>query len=148
MRLAIPSILLLASSLLTPPVAGADTFYAQLVPRPTVESAGRGSAVLSLDGSETSIEYTIEYEGLSSPEIAAHIHYADGSIAFELPPGSPKNGVWQNPGNLNVLQLRAGGLYILVHTEDNPSGELRGDITDTQVPLETSSWSSVKQRYE
>lgn len=126
--------------LLSAATAAADeTFVAMLVPRVNTGSTGSGEATLVLNAAETEVSYTITYTGLSGPELAAHIHRPDGSIAHELPAGTPKVGVWQNPGLIDIVSLRVEQLYILIHTTPYPSGELRGDIVQS-VPVEETTW--------
>jgi len=57
-------------------------------------------------------------------------------------------GVWQNPGFVNVFLLRSEQLFILVHTEAHPGGEIRGDIRARTVALKGDSWGAVKALYE
>ncbi len=125
-----------------------ETYYAELSPRPGSGSTGLGSAILTLNGALTEVTYDVKYVGLTSNERAAHIHYAsDGNIAHVLPLGPNKTGVWQGLGNVDVISLQLGLLFILVHTDNNPGGELRGDIVDTPVPAEAHSWGAIKALY-
>ena len=140
---------LVASLLLLAVTATADeTFVATLIPQPNSGSSGTGSATLVLNDDETEVSYTITYSGLSGAEIAAHIHRPDGSIAHDLPVGTPKVGVWQNPGFIDVVSLKIEQLYILIHTPANPGGELRGNIVQQNVPVEETTWGSIKALYE
>jgi hypothetical protein len=146
----LPRKLFLALSLLlllAPGARASETFRANIQPRPGVESSGSGTAELVLDNTETYIEFTVHLTGLTSPEIGAHIHRPDRSIAFALPSGADKSGIWQNFSQLDLIDLRAGNLFILIHTEDNPTGELRGDLSSTTVPVDPPSWSEVKALY-
>jgi hypothetical protein len=123
-----------------------QTFVATLVPQPNSGSNGTGTATLVLNDEETELSYTITVSGLLGPEIAAHIHRPDGAIAHDLPVGSPKIGVWQNLGLIDVFSLLAGQLFILIHTEANPGGELRGDIMQA-LPVEARTWGAIKALY-
>lgn len=140
---------LLAALLTTAAGARADeTFVATLAPVAGTGSSGTGTAALVLSSDETQLSYNISFSGTLGPEIQAHIHIPDGSIVYALPVGSPKVGVWLNPGLLNVGLLRAEKLYILIHTSVVPQGELRGDITQAQTPIEPSTWGRVKALFE
>lgn len=122
-----------------------ETYSALFRARSGVTTAASGTALLELDESETQLSFDIRISGLGSPELAAHIHAPDGSILTFLPPGEVKIGVWSNPGTLAVAWLRTGQLYILVHTEGNPSGEIRGDIAPGPlVPVTGTSFGAVK----
>lgn len=140
--------IMLAMMLVAVSVRADQTFYAELSPRPGSGSTGLGSAILVLNTALTEVSYDVKYVGLTSTELAAHIHYAsDGSIAHELPLGPHKTGVWRGLGNIDVISLQVGQLFILVHTDNNPGGELRGDIVDTPVPAEAHTWGAIKALY-
>jgi hypothetical protein len=141
------TIIVFAVLIAATPAAADELFYALLVPRPGTGSSGSGQATLVLNPDETAVSYTITISGLTSPEIAAHIHRQDGSIAHTFPLGETKTGVWYNPGNIDVASLRLGQLFILVHTEQNPGGELRGNITDEEVGVEETTWGRIKALY-
>jgi hypothetical protein len=115
-------------------------------PIPAVDATG--TALLVLNGDE--LTFTITYQGLSSREIAAHIHNAragvNGGVAFTLPLGTPKQGTWQIPPEM-VTELEAGRLYINIHTELYEAGEIRGQIMQQQVPVESATFGSLKHRY-
>ena len=136
-------------------IAGADTtFIAMLngqqnVP-PLPQVTATGSATLVLNQAGTELSFTITYQGLSSTEFGAHIHNArpglNGSVVFTLPLGTPKAGIWQIPPDM-VTELQAGRLYINIHTDTYSTGELRGNIMEQQVPVETSTIGALKHRY-
>jgi hypothetical protein len=125
----------------------AETFVATFVPRTGSGSSGSGGATLVLNEAGTELSYNISYTGLTGPELAAHIHAPDGSIIHHLPLGSPKVGVWSNPGFIDIVNLRADNLFILIHTEANPGGELRGNITSQELPVEAGTWGRIKALY-
>ena len=110
-------------------------------------SSASGSAVLIYDDQANELTYEITVNGLESPELAAHIHTADGSIAHFLPAGPEKNGVWMELGFGEIFQLRQDQLFILVHTERNPGGEVRGQIVAGKVPVEDPSVGQMKLRF-
>ena len=77
----------------------------------------------------------ISYAGLSSPENAAHIHGFAGpgtpaGVVFTLPAGNPKVGTW-NYAEGQEASILGGLCYVNIHTNNNPGGEIRGQI----VPL-------------
>lgn len=126
---------------------GIETFIATIAPAPGATGAsGSGEATLTLNDDETEVAYSVTFQGLTGPEVAAHIHRPDGSVALQLPLGSPKQGSWQNPGLIDVLSLKGELLYILIHTNQNPGGELRGNIVGA-VPVENSTWGAIKAVY-
>ncbi len=128
--------------------ANAESFVATFVPRSGVVSGGTGSATLELNVDENAVTYSITVSGLAGLEEAAHIHRADGSVAYGLAVGSTKDGVWHNPGLIDVASLKLGRLYILIHTSAYPSGELRANIAKQEVPVQQTTWSRVKALYQ
>ncbi|HPF35726.1 MAG TPA: CHRD domain-containing protein [Candidatus Krumholzibacteria bacterium] len=113
-------------------------------------SPATGTAVMILNDAQTELSYTITYSGLTGTEVAAHFHNAppgsNGPILEPLPAGEPKVGVWMvSPSD--VVELMAGRVYINVHTNLYPAGEIRGNVTFDTVASEESSLSSVKTEY-
>lgn len=114
-------------------------------------SGATGTATLTLNDLETEISYTISYSGLMGTEVAAHFHNAapgvSGPVMSPLPAGQPKVGTWA-VGAFEVSELNAGRVYINIHTNLYPAGEIRGDIGFTAVPNEATSWGSVKALFK
>src|SRR5690349_21460929 len=69
---------------------------------------GSGHATITVDTQANTLTYHVEYSGLTSPEGAAHIHgpAGPGEVAFSylyfFPLGTPKDGVWNYPENLEA----------------------------------------------
>ena len=94
------------------------------------------TAVLTLKGRKLCLY--MSYTGLSGPELAAHIHGPAG-VGIQSQADVIKTlrgGAVKIPGNGNCFlldaaeaqDLSAGLWYIVVHTEQCPAGELRGQI--------------------
>lgn len=117
---------------------------------PPNASPGTGTAMLSLNDAQTEVTYHIEFSGLLGMETAAHFHNAppgvNGSVIFGLPMGSPKDGVWP-VGPAEVAALFADEVYVNVHSDMFPGGELRGDISVLTTPAGDSAWGAVKALY-
>ena len=102
------------------------------VDRPTApQLMGQGFVEATLDGDELML--TAEFEGLSSPVTAAHIHQAPvarrGPVAFTIEVPAVATGELRNTitlTNAQLERLREGLYYLQIHTERNPGGELRG----------------------
>jgi hypothetical protein len=141
--------LVFALALLAFPVSAhaVEFFKATLGPNGDNGSAASGSASFILDEEAAELRFEITIEGLGSPEIGAHIHAPDGSILFQLPLGPVKSGVWQGVGLAQIFQLRGEQLYVLVHTENIPAGEARGNIVAGKVPVEEPSMGRLKARF-
>jgi hypothetical protein len=118
---------------------------------PPNPSPGYGDGVFTLDGANM-LHFTINYYDLLGPETASHIHGPAGpgvpaGVLFPLPLGTPKIGM---VGPLNAAQvgyLNSGLLYVNIHTNYYPGGEIRGQIYST-VPTEQTSWGAIKEIYQ
>ena len=100
---------------------------------PEVTTDGYGLGIFHLNHSQTSVNFKVLFQGLTSNVTGAHIHNApsgsNGGVIFDFGPflnGNRIEGIWE-PGP-NLAALLAGELYINVHTENNPGGEIRGQI--------------------
>lgn len=116
---------------------------------PSVETEAEGTATATLDAEGTTLTVEGTYTGLSSPlqEVggsAGHIHEAprgeNGDVVVPLtltpdetdPTGGTFSGtaeIGEGEGQLALETLEANGYYLNIHTEDNPSGEIRGQLT-------------------
>lgn len=91
---------------------------------------GSGEVSATLDGNQLELSGT--FEGVSSPATAAHIHQGapgqSGPVVFELEVSNATSGTVEGSAELSDEQvelLRDANFYVQIHTEDNPSGELR-----------------------
>ncbi|MGE3109476.1 MAG: CHRD domain-containing protein [Phycisphaerales bacterium] len=116
----------------TGPVFSITMNGAQEVPPVPTPATGTGMATLNTATNQIMLMY--QFSGLSSPQTAAHIHQApagtNGPVIVPLPNGSPVSGTFQ----LTAAQAAAllnNGLYINVHTQNFPGGEIRGQILIT-----------------
>jgi hypothetical protein len=102
---------------------------------PPTKSTGSGEATASLDTTSHELTYDVEFKGFSSDVTAAHIHgpAAPGKNAgVVLPLGSMPKSPIHGSAKLTAEQeqeLLAGMYYINVHTKNNPSGAVRGQLT-------------------
>ena len=120
---------------------------------PPSGSPATGTAVFILDDVGINIDYTIEFSGLLSMEVASHIHNAppgqNGPTVFtSLAPGSSKTGTWQFVAPSQVAELFAGNLYVNIHTTGFTAGEIRGNLHLTITPVEPSTWGQIKALYQ
>ncbi|MCB1669922.1 MAG: CHRD domain-containing protein [Gammaproteobacteria bacterium] len=92
---------------------------------------GVGEVFATLNGSTLSLTGT--YEGMSSAATAAHVHNAPKAMngppigAIEVtsaPSGEVSGSLELTPEQ--VTALRNEELYIVIHSENNPGGEIRG----------------------
>ncbi len=148
--LVVPSALLalgvLGAPALTPfgrVAAQVDSFRARLSPLPvngvTLESiTGVGQVSASLEDSQLTVVGS--YQGMSSPATGAHIHLAlpglRGPVAHALEISAAADGEVGGTVELTEPQLAAlqgQSLYIQIHSQANPAGELRGWIYDLEM---------------
>jgi hypothetical protein len=116
---------------------------------PPVVGVGTGTAALILSADETELSFEVS-TSLDPAEITqAHLHVAprgiNGPVLLFLTSGSPPftlplqgtltaDDLIANPGvgvetfADFVAALKAGDVYVNVHTQDNPAGEIRGQV--------------------
>lgn len=132
----------LAVCLLAAPAALAQTnFTFQLfgqdeVPAVTTDATGNCIGVLSKDEED----FVLSCDHTVVGATGAHIHRGfagtNGPILAPLTNlASPIQIIW-NPTPSEVVRLKAGGLYVNIHTAAHPGGEIRGQILPDQ-PLNT-----------
>ncbi|GAB6846709.1 CHRD domain-containing protein [Paraburkholderia kururiensis] len=98
-------------------------------------SHGHGMLDATFDTSTKKLQWTATYEGLSSPVTAAHFHgpapvgqNAKVQVPVEKQAlASPIKGA-ATLTEQQVTDLMAGQWYFNVHTAQNPSGEIRGQV--------------------
>ncbi|WP_323990308.1 MULTISPECIES: CHRD domain-containing protein [Nguyenibacter] len=132
---------LIAGMVLAVPALAAAPVQARTVPvtGPFVPAAGASPAVTgrftgTLDEKRNLVTYTIKYSGLSGPVMAAHFHGpadpgqdAGVMVPIKGPYASPLHGaVVMTPEQ--VTALRAGRVYVNLHTEAHPNGEARAQL--------------------
>jgi uncharacterized protein (TIGR03437 family) len=123
-----------------PLAAEKTTYLAMLRPEGTVTSPASGASVLRLSADEKSATVTFNYSNLTTPTTSGHIHGPadpgqNGGIVFDLddaPKQADGSFVWTfaqvgstSPAQI-VQALKAGQLYINIHSSRYPSGEIRG----------------------
>ncbi|MDQ2659556.1 MAG: CHRD domain-containing protein, partial [Verrucomicrobiota bacterium] len=118
-----------------PQVDGSTLYLAQLRAQGSTISNGSGSAAMRLAADGLSAILSFSYTNLSSPVTSIHIHGPGGVILFDLDQAQPQPDgtyiwVFTPVGNLTVADivaaLRAGQLYLNLHTSNYPSGEING----------------------
>jgi hypothetical protein len=145
---------LLALEIPAAPAQGGRTFTAQLttaqeVQNPPVATDAQGQASFRLRGGGTELTFTISVSNIENVR-DAHLHLApagqNGMIVVGLFSGSepgPVNGVLVEgtitagdlvgplqglPLSVLIDEIRARHIYVNVHTEAFPAGEIRGQV--------------------
>lgn len=141
MRVRLSQVLIFAAVLSFPFNATATTIFVafldgdQEVP-PTVTPA-TGFATVELNDTEDFLSISLTFQDLLAPQTAAHIHRAppgvNGPVIIPLPLGS-FTAFLAAIGPADVAELEAGTLYINVHSQLFPGGEIRGQLQIQQIP--------------
>ncbi len=104
---------------------------------PPTGSTATGAGFFAIDTVAKTLTFNINYSGLSSTEVSAHIHQGavgvPGPILFSLPLGTTKTGVWNYPAaqESNIL---TGLTYVNIHSSNFGGGEIRGQILAVTNP--------------
>ena len=130
--------LALASTVVFAGPAFAEKFKATLDGKsevPATTSTGSGTADIDYDPASKKLSWKLTYTGLSGPAKAAHFHGPaeagkNAGVAVAIPgaTASPAEGS-ATLTDAQAADLQAGKYYINVHTEANPGGEIRGQVT-------------------
>jgi hypothetical protein len=104
-------------------------------------SPGTGTATLQFDDTTNALTLVGNYSGLLGTTTASHIHMAppgvNGPIIIPLTHTGGQSGTLSGGGILTAAQVTAlfnNGLYVNVHTNMFPGGEIRGVITLVPAP--------------
>ncbi len=108
---------------------------------PEVNTNGQGVAFFTFDEKKSTLYFSVSLSNLSTPITGMHIHEGppgeNGPVIINLVPflnGNRAKGAIQNVTRATIAKMLTGAYYINVHTENNPGGEIRG-----QVELETDT---------
>ena len=109
----------------------ADINGAQSVP--AVNSTAFGRGVFNLSKDEGMLEIRVVTSGLSGPITGAHLHMGalgtSGGVVENLTANIKDNSILAMVDPTSYLaDLKAGNIYINVHTDANPGGEIRGQL--------------------
>lgn len=128
-----------ATALLAGPAfAAALMFTAELDggnENPPNPSNATGALSATFDTLTRKLTYTVTYEGLSGPAVAAHFHgpAAPGQNAgVQVPVTTSLDNPIKGAADLTEQQakaLEAGQWYFNIHTKKYPDGEIRGQVT-------------------
>ena len=130
--------LALATSVAFAGAAFAEKFKATLDGKsevPATTSTGTGTADIDYDAATKKLSWKLTYTGLTGPAKAAHFHgpaepgkNAGVEVAIPGATSSPAEGS-ATLTDAQAADLTGGKLYVNVHTEANPGGEIRGQVT-------------------
>ena len=98
-------------------------------------SKGAGHADVTVDTETHKLKWVMDFSGLGGPATMAHFHgpAEPGKAAGVLVPiGAPLTSPSTGESTLTdeqIVQLRAGMVYLNIHTAEHPAGEIRGQVT-------------------
>ncbi|HVY14247.1 MAG TPA: CHRD domain-containing protein [Rhodopila sp.] len=102
---------------------------------PPTKSTGTGEATATLDTATHELTVDVTFSGFASDVTAAHIHGpapAGKNAGVVVPLGNaPKSPIHVTAKLTEAQQkeLESGMLYVNVHTKNDPSGAIRGQLT-------------------
>jgi len=104
---------------------------------PPVETSGSGQVAVTFNNETRELSWKLDYSDLSSDATAAHFH-GPADPGETAPPVVPLEDFSDGAEGSATLteeqaeQLMAGKFYFNLHTENNPNGEIRGQVTAVQ----------------
>ncbi len=101
---------------------------------PPNSSKGSGTANVTFDPATKILKWKVTYSGLTGPATMGHFHgpAAPGQNAPVVIPFEKVDSPIEGSAKLSDAQaadLKAGKLYINIHTAANKGGEIRGQVT-------------------
>jgi hypothetical protein len=119
---------------------------AQEIPTPLPVPGASGSAAMTFDTDENLLSWNIAFSGLSDTPILAHFHGAapagaTAPVQVDIAAISGLNSPLIGSATLTEQQesdLLAGLWYINIHTNLNPTGEIRGQVQVVATPEPSS----------
>lgn len=116
---------------------------------PAVETDAIGNGIVSIDRDQSNAHFMFSFDGLTGPATMAHFHSApmgeNGGVIFDLGPflnlemnSGMAAGYWSDMDDMpfgmeDAADFRGGMVYVNVHTEENPGGELRGQVVRSSI---------------
>jgi hypothetical protein len=105
---------------------------------PAKQVSGTGTLTATLDTDTNTVQYHVEYAGLTGPVVAAHFHgpaapgtNAKPQVPVKAPFESPIDGTATITAD-QAKDLLDGKWYFNLHTAANPGGEIRGQVVKDQ----------------
>lgn len=102
---------------------------------PPNDSAGKGTADVTLDTTANKVNWKITYEGLTGDAAAAHFHGPadmgqNAGPAVDITANINEGSADVTPEQAQMIQ--DGKTYLNIHTAQYPDGEIRGQVTKAQ----------------
>src|SRR5262252_1721134 len=131
---------------------------------PPTGSAATGSATVVLNAAQTQISVSCQCANLGTVYSASHIHgpaslIQNAGVRWGFV-GAPAGWVFTNTNHdgtlsnalfavlaADVTNLNNGLMYVNVHSQGFPGGEIRGQLGSAPVPTLNTTWGRVKAQY-
>lgn len=112
----------------------------QSVPAVDTMASGSGYALFDTTDDSVSLVAVTTLENATMAHIHSGFAGVTGGVVVTLVESDETAGVWMTDGSVSLdmataTQLLSGGHYVNVHTEANPSGEIRGQITPDNIQV-------------
>ncbi len=132
---------------------------------PPVVTTGTGTATVVLNAAQTEISISCAFQNLIGVYTLSHIHgpaapgvNAGVRFGFVFPAapwvfangnhdGTLTNFIVSGVTAADVANLNNGLMYVNVHSDFKPGGEIRGQLGQAPVPTTKSTWSRVKSLF-
>jgi hypothetical protein len=116
---------------------------------PPVQTDATGVAKLDLNTQTGELHIVLTLNGVSG-QTNAHIHGPappgqNAGVMLGLPLGDIDQVFIVDAATIDAIQN--GLAYFNIHTQQNPGGEIRGQISNQPTPVEPESWSGIKDHY-
>lgn len=102
---------------------------------PPNDSTATGTADVTVDLDAKTVAWTVSYEGLTGDATAAHIHGPASEGENAGPVINMSDAVMDGEAAITADQISAledGKYYVNIHTEQNPNGEIRGQLSKVE----------------
>ncbi len=101
-------------------------------------STATGTAWAALNLGTLDVHYSVTYAGLSSAFTAAHIHRASGIVHPITFIGNTADEDWTGLADQDLVDLVLGRLYVNIHSNTYPVGEISGTLISHDGVLTTT----------
>ncbi len=102
---------------------------------PATDSAATGTADVTVDTNAKTVSWTVTVQDLTGDATAAHIHGPASETETAPPVIDMSDAIMDGSADITDEQMTAlkdGQYYVNVHTEQNPGGEIRGQLVAAQ----------------
>ncbi len=104
---------------------------------PSNSTTGTGSLTATYDTTTKKLAWTVTYAGLTGAAVAAHFHGPAGpgkdapvEVPVTIGPSPLQGSATLTPAQ--EKDLLDGNVYFNIHTEANPKGEIRGQVSKAE----------------